>query len=181
MARRIGWAEPYIEAWWMAPISVKDASPFDDPGFGARSTMPQQEGGARFGFEGYAVDQGDEGARLTLELSARMQAHFEGRNYTEMWEVFALAGDASGTGPMILDADPITAGIQATTPGVTNVENHPRWHCFAARISVGQKFRPAPPRAHRRERARDHFHRRRHDLPEGDGAANDSCEVIDDA
>jgi hypothetical protein len=93
---RIGWAEPFVDVYWQLPIAIKDGSPFASPGFGARSTDPSQRAGARFGFEAYAVDQGDDGARLSLELSARLDAHFEGREHTEMWEVFALAGDASG-------------------------------------------------------------------------------------
>ena len=112
IARRLGWAEPFVEAYWQTPIAVKDGSPFADPGFGARTTGPSQLGGTRFGFEAFAVDQGTDGARLSIELSAHLAAHFEGREPTEMWEVFAMAGDASGTGPLVLDADPIAAGSQ---------------------------------------------------------------------
>lgn len=183
MARRLGWAEPYVEIWWQAPLSVKASSPFDDPGFGARSTNPQQEGGLRFGFEGYAVDQGEDGARLSLELSARVLSHFEGRAYTEMWEVFALAGDASGTGPMILDADPTTAGRQALDhPGVTNVENYLEMGGrVAARIAVGKKFRLAA--AFELTAENEHvitFTDAGVDLPECSGADTPSCEPFDD-
>jgi len=183
MARRIGWSEPFVEAWWQAPISVKKTSLFDDPGFGARSTMPQQEGGIRFGFEGYAVDQGDDGARLTLELSARMVAHFEGRNYTELWEMFALAGNASGTGPMILDADPTTDGVQALDhPGVTNVENFIEMGGrIATHIAVGEKFRLGA--AFELTAENEHvitFTDAGIDLPECSGAVNAGCELPDD-
>ncbi len=183
MARRLGWAEPYVEAWWLVPVSAKRASLFDDPGYGARSTMPQQEGGLRFGFEGYAVDQGDEGARLALELSARVVGHFEGRAYTELWEVFALAGDASGTGPMILDADPITDLVQSLDhPGVTNVENYLEMGGrVAARIAVGEKFRLAA--AFELTAENEHvitFTDAGVDLPECSGAGSSTCEVIDD-
>ncbi len=183
MARRLGWAEPYVEAWWMAPVSVKDNSLFQDPGFGARSTLPQQEAGVRFGFEGYAVDQGDDGARLALELGARVVGHFEGRNYTEMWEVFALAGNASGTGPMILDSDPTIDAVQAIDhPGITNVENYIEvGGRMAARIAVGQKFRLAAGLDLTAEN--EHvitFTDAGIDLPECSGAANAGCEIIDD-
>lgn len=183
MARRIGWAEPYVEAWWQAPVSVQDDSLFADPGFGARSTLPQQQGGLRFGFEGYAVDQGDDGARMALELSARVVGHFEGRNYTELWEVFALAGDASGSGPMILDADPTTDGRQAIDhPGVTNVENYLEvGGRVAARIAVGQRFRLAA--AFELTAENEHvitFTDAGVDLPECRGAPSASCEVVND-
>lgn len=144
VARRLGWAEPFVDVWWQVPIAIQDDSPFKDPGFGARSTAPGQRAGTRFGFEAYAVDQGDDGARLSLELSAHFEGHFEGREYTEMWEVFSLAGDASVAGnPLILDADPTEAGDQAIDhPGITTVENYlDLGGRIAGRIAVGKRFR----------------------------------------
>jgi hypothetical protein len=42
-----------------------------------------------------------------------------------MWEVFALAGDATEGGPLVLDGEPATPGVQARShPGITNVENY---------------------------------------------------------
>jgi hypothetical protein len=112
-----------------------------------------------------------------------MVAHFEGRNYSEMWEVFSLAGDASGAGPMILDADPTADGMQALDhPGVTNIENYLEMGGrVAARISVGQKFRLAA--AFELTAENEHvitFTDAGVDLPECDGAASASCEVLDD-
>ncbi|MEZ4404046.1 MAG: hypothetical protein R3B06_28750 [Kofleriaceae bacterium] len=143
VARRLAWAEPFVDVWWQVPIAIKDRSPFADPGFGARSTDPSQRAGARFGFEAYAVDQGDDGARLSLELSSHLESHFQGREQTELWEVFALAGDVSGSGPLVLDADPLTPGIQAIDhPGVTTVENYLDLGArVAGRIAVGDRFR----------------------------------------
>lgn len=183
MARRLGWAEPFVEAWWQAPLAVKSGSAFTDPGFGARSTDPSQLAGTRFGFEAYAVDQGADGARFSLELSAHVQSHFEGRAYTEMWEVFAIAGDASGTGPLVLDADPITDGVQRLDhPGVTNVENYLDLGArAAARISVGQRFRIA---AHFELLAQtEHvltFTDAGVDFPLCEGSAAPGCETTDD-
>ncbi len=125
MSKRIGWAEPYFEAWWQAPIKERAASPFDDPGFGARSTSKQQEAGTRFGFEAIAVDKGPDKQRVSFDLSARIVAHFEGRNYSPMWEVFALAGDPERGGPLVLDESPIQGGQQIMGhPGISNVENY---------------------------------------------------------
>lgn len=125
MAKRVGWAEPYFEAWWTAPVGYKDISPFADPGFGARSTDKQQTAGARFGFEAIAVDRGPELQKVSLDLSARIGAHFEGRAYSELWEVFALAGDSRLGGPLVLDRDPVEPGVQAIShPGISNVENY---------------------------------------------------------
>lgn len=146
IARRLAWAEPFFEVYWQAPIGTKSGSPFADPGYGAQSAGSQQLAGTRFGFEAYAVDQGSEGARFSLEISATLAAHFEGRAYTEMWEVFAMAGDAStGTGPLILDANPVAADRQDLDhPGITNVENYLDLGArAAARIAVGDRFRIA--------------------------------------
>jgi hypothetical protein len=49
---------------------------------------------------------------VSLEPGARINARFEGRGYSETWQVFALAGDSRSTGPLILDADPTTPGLQ---------------------------------------------------------------------
>lgn len=125
MAKRVGWAEPYFEAWWIAPIGMKSDSPFQDPGFGSKSTGKQQMAGTQFGFEAIAVDRGPDRQRVSLDLSARFVGHFEGRNYSEMWEVFALAGDTERGGPLVLDEDPLDPGMQAIShPGITNIENY---------------------------------------------------------
>ena len=80
--------------------------------------------GARGGFEFIAVERPADHVRVSADLGAALDAAFEGRAYSEMWEVFALAGAAGGTGPLILDADPTTTGLQALShPGVTQVEN----------------------------------------------------------
>ena len=183
VARRLSWAEPFVEAYWQVPIAIKSGSPFESPGFGARSTDPSQLAGTRFGFEAYAVDQGDDGVRLSLELSANLQSHFEGREYTEMWEVFALAGDATGTGPLILDADPTRAGIQAVDhPGITTVENYlDLGGRVAGRIAVGERFRITA--FFEMLAQTEHvltFTDAGVDLPRCTGSQTPSCEVADD-
>jgi hypothetical protein len=180
VARRIGWAEPFFEAWWTAPIAIKDGSPFADPGFGARSTAPSQHGGTRFGFEAYAVDQGDDGARLSLELSAHLEGHFEGREPTEMWEVFALAGDVTSAGPLVLDSDPTRMGIQSLDhPGITTVENYADLGARAAgRITVSDRFRITG--SFEMLAQTEHvitFTDAGVDLPDCKAAANPSCEI----
>jgi len=125
MAKRVAWAEPYFEAWWQAPVAEKAGSLFEDPGYGAKSTAKSQEAGTRFGFEAIAVDRGPDLQRVSIDLSARLVGHFEGRGYSEMWEVFALAGDTEGGGPLILDSDPEQLDVQAFShPGITNIENY---------------------------------------------------------
>jgi hypothetical protein len=124
--KRVGWAEPYFEAWWKVPIGAKAGSPFaTDPGFGAKSVDKQQEAGTRFGFEAITIDRGRDGQRVSLDFSANFTAHFEGRGYSEMWEVYAFAGDSTTGGPLILDSTPTMTGVQALShPGISNIENY---------------------------------------------------------
>ena len=60
-----------------------------------------------------------------------------------MWEVFALAGDSRGFGPLVLDADPTTADTQAIShPGISNIENYLELTGrFAVRAQIGPHVR----------------------------------------
>ncbi len=124
--RRLGWAEPYFELFWQTPLASTSASLFQNPGFGATNTDKQQLGGVAFGVEMYAIDDAKEHNRVSLELGARATAHFEGRDYSEMWEVFALAGNTNNpNNPLILDGDPTAPGTDRIShPGISNIENY---------------------------------------------------------
>lgn len=125
VARQFSRAEGWFEAFWMVPLTTTSSSLFQDPGFGSTNPDPSQQAGASFGIETYIVNDKANGNQIGLDVGARLVAHFEGRQYSEMWEVFALAGDSRGTGPLILDRDPVTSGTQALSyPGVSNVENY---------------------------------------------------------
>jgi hypothetical protein len=126
IARRIGWAEPYVELWWTAPFAYTDDSPFQDPGFGTERWQAQQSGGTHFGFEAIAFEKPEDHQRVSLDLSGRVEAMFEGRNYSELWEVLAYSGSTADAGnKLILDSDPTTAGVQGLSyPGVSNIENY---------------------------------------------------------
>lgn len=126
MARRLAWAEPFFEIHWQGAVAARDGAPLDrpSPSFGARQTGPQQLAGGRFGLEAIAWESESGSERVGVELAGRLDAHFEGRDYTDMWEVFAYAGDAGAGGPLALDADPTADGSQTVShPGVSNVEN----------------------------------------------------------
>ena len=126
MARRLAWAEPFFEIYWQGAFAAKDGAPLDapSPAFGAQQTGPQHLAGGRFGFEAIAWESRTATERVGLLLAGRLEAHFEGRDYTDLWELFAYAGDATAGGPLALDADPTAAGSQTIShPGVSNVEN----------------------------------------------------------
>ena len=142
-ARKLGWAEPWVEMFWQVPLSTKSGSLFDDPGFGATNVKPSQTAGIASGLEIYALDNRADQTRISFDLGSKVVSHFEGREYTEMWEVFAMAGDPRSMGPLVLDADPTRAGVQALShPGITNIENYLEMTGrFAVRAQIGPHVR----------------------------------------
>jgi hypothetical protein len=132
--RRMRYVEGWFEAAYQRPIATRGAALFQDPGFGATHVDPGATASTGFGLEAFLVDDAASHNRVTVELASQLTAHFTGRGYSEMWEVFALAGDSRTAGPLVLDADPVTPGLQALShPGVTNLESYLE---TAARLAV---------------------------------------------
>lgn len=123
--KKLGWVEPWFELYWQLPIAHRSDSLFSDPGFGSTNADLQQQAGIGFGLDTYLLDDNANGNRVSIDVGAHTIAHFEGRNYSEMWEAFALAGDLHTNGPLVLDGDPIQPDVQALShPGITNIENY---------------------------------------------------------
>jgi len=141
--RQFRWTEGWFELFWQTPVATKSESLFQDPGFGATNAKPSQQGGVAFGIETHALDDKTTGNRISLDVGGRIVGHFEGRQYSELWEVFAFAGDSRGTGALILDRDPTETGVQATShPGISNVENYLETAGrFAVRAQLGAHVR----------------------------------------
>jgi hypothetical protein len=117
--RKLDWIEPWFEIFWQVPLAATTESLFQNPGFGAKNTSKSQIAGIQFGFEAYAIDNAADRNRISLDLGTKVVAHFEGRDYSEMWEVFA------GNPALALDADPTMMGGQALPyPGISNIENY---------------------------------------------------------
>jgi hypothetical protein len=132
--RRYRYVEGWFEAFWQVPIYSRAASLFDDPGFGANHIGAGQVAGASSGVETYLINNRVTGNRIGLDLGARIAAHFEGRNYGELWEVFALAGD----GALVLDGDPTMMNVQPLRhPGISNIESYLEG---AARVALRGKL-----------------------------------------
>jgi hypothetical protein len=142
-ARKLGWAEPWVELWWLTPVAAKSDSLFQDPGYGATNTKSSQQAGVAFGLELYAVERKPDDTRVSVDLGTKVTAHFEGREYTEMWEVFALSGDSRGVGPLVLDSDPTRPDVQPFShPGVSNIENYlETTGRFGVRAQIGPHVR----------------------------------------
>jgi hypothetical protein len=126
--RRLRYFEGWLSASYQLPLASRGNSLFQNPGFGAVNVDPGQVARLGFGIEAFLTgDPASPAAdtRISAELSTQMTAHFEGRGYGEMWEVFAYAGDRRTAGPLVLDADPVTPGGQDLShPGITNLENY---------------------------------------------------------
>jgi hypothetical protein len=122
--RRTRYFEGWFEASFQLPVYTRKGSLFGDPGFGATHVDPGQTASASFGVEAYVIDD-PTGRRISVDLGARIAAHLEGRAYSELWEVFAFAGDRNAAGPLVLDGDPTTPGQQTVShPGVSNIESY---------------------------------------------------------
>ncbi len=123
--RKLDWIEPWVEIFWQLPIATTKDSLFQDPGFGTANIDKSQLAGVEFGAELYAYDDPADRNRISLDVGGKVTAHFEGRDYSEMWEAFAYAGDSRGMGPLVLDADPTKDGVQALSyPGISSIENY---------------------------------------------------------
>ncbi|HEY5933568.1 MAG TPA: hypothetical protein VIU61_02975 [Kofleriaceae bacterium] len=143
VARRNGRIEGWFDVFWQIPFLVKKESLFQNGGFGSTNARPGQKAGSHAGLEIYALDDKTNGNTISLDLGGGVVGHFEGREYTEMWEVFALAGDSRVPGPLVLDSDP-TDGEPTpfSHPGITNVENHLETSAHAAiRAKLGDYVR----------------------------------------
>ncbi|MBX3160592.1 MAG: hypothetical protein KF773_31795 [Deltaproteobacteria bacterium] len=143
VGKRFARSEGWFEMFWQTPLIEKEASLFGDPGFGSTNTQLGQIAGASFGGEIYALADRVNHNYISFDFGASVIAHFEGRDYSEMWEVFALAGDSRGGGPLILDRDPTMMGVQPLShPGISNIENYlENVARFAVRAQLGQHVR----------------------------------------
>ena len=144
IAKRLTWAEPYMTVWWQAPLTTKSGSQFIEPGFGQSQVQAQQTAGTTFGFEATVWKDEESANRLSLEVGTDLRAHFEGRGYSQMWEVFQYAGDANFLGnPLILDSDPTNPGDNAIShPGVSNIENYLSFAGnLGVRAELGERIR----------------------------------------
>ncbi len=114
---------PRFETWWLAPIATRDGAPLDPPAGAGKLQRSQHRGGVDGGVEIVPWERADTGQRAAVALGAGVAAHFAGRAYSDLWEVFALAGDDGG--PLVLDGDPGAEGMQPLPhPGVTTTQEY---------------------------------------------------------
>jgi hypothetical protein len=145
--RRFDRIEGWFGLYYQVPLTAKENSLYnEDLGFGVTNARPPQEGGVAFGLELFAIDDKLTGNRISIDAGARIVGHFEGREYTELWEVLAFAGDTGNTmvtPGLVLDEDPLMSGVQQLNhPGLSNVENYLETAGrFAVRAALGKHVR----------------------------------------
>ena len=89
VSRRFKWVDPYAVFWFDYPFVRRDDTLYWDLGATAKNQMPQMSGGVRFGLEGVPYEKVKEGYKIALDVNARIEGKFDGRGYSEIWEMLA--------------------------------------------------------------------------------------------
>jgi hypothetical protein len=165
-SKQLGWIEPYVLFYWLGTLGTRGDAPGDaegslywDVGFGQASNRPQQQAGAHFGFEAAVWQRPAQEQRVTLTFAGRVDSIFEGMGYSEMWEVFAYAGDAvrDPGARLVIDRDPTgTSDAPLSHPGVTVIQNY---LSFGAQLGVAGHVGPHAKFHAAFELGRDQSHR----------------------
>ncbi len=145
LSKRTTWADPFVFFWWQAPFALRGENPRDpssslfwNTGFGQETKAAQQMAGTTFGFEAIPWENSRQQQKLGIEVQARVEAHFEGIGYSEMWEPFAYGGESVPgqnclsdapvrSGVLAVDLDPTTSSddkCKVSYPGTTEIQNY---------------------------------------------------------
>jgi hypothetical protein len=103
ISHRFKWVEPFIGFWYMLPIA-RDDSLFTDYGPTQKNGAPQQSAGTVFGVEGVPWERADKQYKVAIDVRGRIEGKFDGRGYSEAWEMLASSPALSCT------TDPGSAG-----------------------------------------------------------------------
>jgi hypothetical protein len=88
VSRRMGRLEPYFTLFYLVPIP-RQGSAFVDYGVTQRIQDPQHRAGGVIGTEIVAYERGRPDWRVVVDLRGRVEGHFAGRGFSEVWEMFA--------------------------------------------------------------------------------------------
>jgi hypothetical protein len=133
VGKQLPWGRVWSMVYWQAPLTspgangadTKPDSQFFDVGFGQDAVKPQQHGGLTIDIELLPYLKPEESQAFAIQIGGSIDAHFQGRGYSEMWEVFAYGGDLrnNAAAPLRVDPDPVAASSFISHPGVTTIEN----------------------------------------------------------
>ena len=132
VSHRFRYFDPYINFWFDYPYARRSDTLFYDLGAAAKNQAPQISAGLVMGFEGVAWERPKEQYKVAIDLYARISGKFDGRGYSELWEVLA-SSDALKCDPQLawtVAWNP-ACGSQTTNKyqgkpysGLTTIENY---------------------------------------------------------
>lgn len=147
ISHRWRWVDAYMGFWYSYPIARGD-SLFKDYGPSEKLKNPQQQGGTLFGLELVPFERPQQGHKIWIDLRGRLEGHFAGRGYSEIWELLAsspqLACDMNQAGYNPACDPKQTTNSYQNQPytGITTIENYATLGVdLALGVQVGQHAR----------------------------------------
>lgn len=128
--------DPWFSMWYQLPLETGSSlfSTTEFKGTGQERAGPQQRAGLEIGLEVVPWEQPAKQHKVTIEVRTWMNAFFEGRGYSPLWELFAnnprLQGPclntAGNAGPLLWNNGHYCQNEAQTLPypGITNIENY---------------------------------------------------------
>ncbi|HEX2573491.1 MAG TPA: hypothetical protein VH877_28335 [Polyangia bacterium] len=129
ISKRFRYFDPYIGFWYLFPTPRKDTL-FLNYGPAQQSQRAQQKAGTVFGVELIPLDLQRKSVKLALQFQGRIEGRFEGRGYSEIWEILAGAGplacNPAQNPACSTNNNPISNPYQGGQPytGITTIQDH---------------------------------------------------------
>ena len=147
ISHRWQWIEPYMAFWYMYPIARSD-SLFKDYGPSQSLKNPMQQGGTIFGAELVPFERPKDGHKIFIDVRGRLDGHFNGKGYSEAWELFASAQPLGCDMAQAAYNPACNAGLTTNAyqgqpyTGITTIENYASLGAdIALGVQVGQHAR----------------------------------------
>lgn len=136
VSRRYKYLDPWFTLFYILPDAKGDSllERTRFPLSGQERSDARQRGGGEVGIEIIPYDRPDRKHKVAIELALRLEGIFEGRDYSEIWELFAnnprLAGPCRSSADSLRPDFWKNGGYCASPtdtlpfPGVTNIDNY---------------------------------------------------------
>jgi hypothetical protein len=130
ISKRFKYVEPYMGFWYNFPIA-RDDSLFVNYGPTMKNGDPQQSAGTVFGLEGVPWERPASNYKIAIDVRGRIEGKFDGRGYSEAWEIFA-SSPALSCDPMATPGNPACDpkminnlyNMNPAYTGLTTIENY---------------------------------------------------------
>lgn len=147
VSRRFRYVEPFVGFWYQLPIARND-SLYIDYGNSQKNGAPQQSAGTSFGLEGIPYEKKESDIKVAIDLRGRIEAKFDGRGYSEGWELFASAPSLACDPKQNLACDPTMTGNANTKyqgqpfTGLTQIQDYAIFGAdLAVTVQAGKHLR----------------------------------------